>query len=387
MNSGLHPSVSRGLNLHVYPATIENASRLRKVASSLQHACQFAETHIVGLRASDLPYEEDVSPGTRIVRLPGTKQSGNLGRFLKTIFWQPRVFLNYRNAQVSVVAAHSVWVMPICAALARRTGAAFVYNPHELETETSTMRGLKQKVARAIERRFIAKARIVSTVNESIAGWYEERYQIPRPIAVTNVPEFEHGRVDLRAQLGIPPDSFVFVHTGYFAEGRNIPLILRAFAGMPDKHLIMIGDGLLSDLVKDAVTAFPNIHSLPPVPSALVVANMRGADVGVCLTEQTSQSQKYASPNKFFESLCAGTPCLVSELVEARRILGRRADRWTVSSSEEALRDRVTSITRQEIEEFRADPPLVGTWGEQVAPLARAYQELVVDGFGLVSHV
>ena len=112
-------------------------------------------------------------------------------------------------------------------ALARRTGAVFAYNAHELETETVGSAGLRQRLQRVIERHYIRRADVVSVVNESIAQWYREAYPGVDPVVVTNAPTGTGGVIDLRARLGIPEGELLYLHSGYLAPGRNIPLILR----------------------------------------------------------------------------------------------------------------------------------------------------------------
>ena len=96
--------------------------------------------------------------------------------------WQPRVYQHFRRADLAMVAAHNVWVLPLCWLLARRTGAHLIYNAHELETETAAITGFKQRVAKLIEARFIRRCAMVSVVNEPIADWYEATYRhVARP--------------------------------------------------------------------------------------------------------------------------------------------------------------------------------------------------------------
>ena len=94
-----------------------------------------------------------------------------------------------------------------------------------------------------IERRYIHRADVVSVVNESIAQWYREAYPGVDPVVVTNAPTGTEGVIDLRAQLGIPQDALLYLHSGYLAPGRNIPLILRAFEQVPSAHVVFVGAG------------------------------------------------------------------------------------------------------------------------------------------------
>jgi len=57
-----------------------------------------------------------------------------------------------------------------------------------LETEAVGSAGLRQRLQRVIERRYIHRADVVSVVNESIAQWYREAYPGVDPVVVTNAP-------------------------------------------------------------------------------------------------------------------------------------------------------------------------------------------------------
>ena len=95
-----------------------------------------------------------------------------------------------------------------------------------------------------IERHYIRRADVVSVVNESIAQWYREAYPGVEPVVVTNAPTGTGGVIDLRARLGIPEGELLYLHSGYLAPGRNIPLILRAFAQV-GAHVVFVGEGAL----------------------------------------------------------------------------------------------------------------------------------------------
>lgn len=369
------PVRTDGLNLHVYPSTLTNASRVFKISRSLQSSLGFDETHAIGIRVGTLPASEEIAPKTIVRRLAGSDRGGVLGRILKVALWQPRVYREYRLANVAVVAAHNVWVLPLCYRISRRTDAVLAYNPHELETETVAMRGLKRLLARWIERRYVRRANVRSTVNESISDWYETTYRIPRPIAVTNIPvDAPAGPIDLRSKLGLTGEVLLFAHTGHLTSGRNIPSILDAFAHSPERHVVFIGEGPLLPQVREAVERYPNIHQIGPVSPESVVAHLRQADVGLCLIEGTSLSLRLSTPNKLFESLAASTPVLATGLPEVRVALGADADQWTIENINE-LEHKVVSVTADSIEKFRQSWPGLGTWEQQVDPLIRAYRD------------
>lgn len=367
----------KGLNLHLYPSTLVSASRIGRLARSLQSTRLFTETHAVGIQTGELPAIEVLAPQVKIVRILGSARTGTLGRILKVILWQPRVYREYSDKSVSVVAAHNVWVLPLAYRLSRTTHAILAYNAHELETETINIKGLKQRIAKLIERRYIGRAQIVSVVNESIADWYEANYPIDRPVVATNTPADDGSSADLRSELGVSAESMLYIHTGNLVEGRSIPLILNEFASNTDVHVVFLGDGHLRSIVQSASSRHHNIHWLPPVPPDSVVSYTRGADAGLCLIQHVSLSDKLSTPNKLMEPLFAGIPVISSSLPEARRLLGAHAESWVLGSPEEELHSALRRLGKSDVRAFQKDWRGMPSWETQVKELAAMYREAV----------
>ena len=209
-------------------------------------------------------------------------------------------------------------------------------------------------------------------VNESIAQWYRDTYPGVDPVVATNAPTGTGGVIDLRARLGIPHDALLYLHAGYLAPGRNIPLILRSFAQVSGAHVVFVGEGALLPEVERAQAAHPNIHRLPPVEPDQVLAMTRGADVALCLIESGCVSHRMSTPNKMMEAFAAGIPALCSPLPEARRYLGDQADTWVLADPQRQLAAALETITRADIDAFV--PPAIPAWEEGAARLRGAYE-------------
>lgn len=368
------------LNLLIYPSTLEGASRIEKLANSLQQSSlEFSETHAVGIHRAGLNEVEEIAPGVKLVRIAGSTRRGTLGNVLKLIQWRPRVYKFYKDKPLASVAAHNVWLLPLAYRLSKKTGAVLVYNAHELETETIAGKGLKQWVTKYIERRYIKQVKVVSVVNESIADWYENHYPITRPISVTNIPLDDGTSVNLRAELGITDDNLLFIHTGHLTYGRNIPLILQKFAENGKAHVVFLGDGPLRQDVVAASTTSLNIHWISPVPPHSVVGYARGADAGLNLIEYVSLSDKLSTSNKLFEALAAGIPSLSSDLPEARRFLGENADDWILESPKDELGEFLIRVDAELIAKFKKTLRSLPSWEDQVAPLIEAYRSALAS--------
>jgi len=362
--------VDRALNLLLYPSDLASPGRLVKIARSLSPL--FSQTHVVGIDQGALPADEAVAPTVHLTRIRGASLGAPLGGVRVVAAWGARVYRRFARQRVAAVSAQNLFLLPLAHALARRTGAVFAYNAHELETETVGSAGLRQRLQRAIERHYIHRADVVSVVNESIAQWYREAYPGVDPVVVTNAPTGADGVIDLRAQLGIPEGALLYLHSGYLAPGRNIPLILRAFEQVTGAHVVFIGSGALLPEVERAAAAHPNIHHLPPVEPEQVLAMTRGADVALCLIESGCLSHRMSTPNKMMEAFAAGVPALCSPLAEARRYLGDQAPAWVLEDPERDLASALRHITRDDIDAFEA--PRIPTWEEGAARLRKAYE-------------
>ena len=324
--------VDRALNLLLYPSNLASPGRLVKIARSLSPL--FSRTHVVGIDQGVLPTDEAVAPTVRLTRIRGASLGAPLGGPRVVVAWGVRVYRRFARQRVAA--------------------------------------GMRQRLQRVIERRYIRRADVVSVVNESIAQWYREAYPGVDPVVVTNAPTGAEGVIDLRAQLGIPEGALLYLHSGYLAPGRNIPLMLRAFEQASDAHIVFVGEGALLPEVERSAASHPNIHRLPPVEPDQVLAMTRGADVALCLIESGCLSHRMSTPNKMMEAFAAGVPALCSPLSEARRYLGDQAATWVLEDPERDLIGALERITREDIKAFRT--PAIPTWEEGATRLREAYE-------------
>lgn len=375
----MHPTSSedrgKGAHILIYPSPLLGPGRLGKIGRSLQAAGLFDETIIVGIRSGEVPAVQVLDSGVRIERVRGASIRSFLGGLRIMALWPFRVYRRYRREKLAAVAAQNVYVLPLAYHLARKSGAMLAYNAHELETETIGAGGVKKKIAKLIERRYIRHADVVSVVNDSIADWYAAAYPGLTPVVLTNTPIDDGNSVDLRRQLDIPDDELLYIHVGFLTAGRSIPLLLEAFSTRAHLHLAFLGDGAMRPLVEEAMRSSPNIHLVPTVAPDQVVSVVRGADVGLCLIEYVSLSDKLSTPNKLMEAWVAGIPPLSSDLIEARRLLGPALSQtWVLEDPEHHLGAALDRIGRAEIAEFQTHWHPIPTWDDHVVDLVRAYR-------------
>ncbi|WP_136055503.1 glycosyltransferase [Microbacterium sp. K24] len=374
------------VNLHIYPAPIVNESRIFRQTKAAAETGLFERVVVLGQRAGGLPDTERLDGNRSIERVGAAvdaRPRSLIGRVREQISWSVAAYRAWKKRAVRVVNAHSVAVLPVSYAIARRHKAALIYDTHELETETSTSGGLQGKVFRMIERRYIRRCAAVFVVNESIAAWYRSAYPGVRVTSVRNAPSrMSHPTpVDLRHLFGIPAESRIYVHVGNVVAHRHVPEILEAFVARESSgdHVVFIGGGTLADLVRTAASTHVNIHHLEAVAPDAVVDTVAGGDVGLCMIEATCLSYALSLPNKALEYSMAGIPFFYTDLVEVDHLLGSEGGDWKIEGSSDALVGAMASMDDDRLAEGRAAIEHVDlpTWPVESARMIDEYRRVL----------
>jgi glycosyltransferase involved in cell wall biosynthesis len=373
--------------IHIYPSPLRNESRILKITRSLKDLGIFERILVVGVWEPGLKEREPLDETRELVRLRrrwGQGGRGVLWKIVKTLEWSWQVLRFLRPLSVTCLNCRSLSVLPLCAWLKWRKKAILVYDVHELETETVTMRGFIRPLAKAVERALIPLADDVVTVSDSIGAWYRSTYQHPRVHVVRNVPyyaPYESVRSDaLRRVLDIPADGIVFLYQGMLTRERGVQALLEIFAGLPggDQHLVLVGEGELEAEIRRQAGIHPHIHHHPYVAPERVLAFSSGADVGVHLIENTCLNHYYCLPNKVYEYIMAGLPVIVRDFPDMAALVRTHDCGWLVSDDNESVGHLVASLTPARIagkkaQVLRAREQL--GWQHEEAILRGVYRE------------
>lgn len=266
----------------------------------------------------------------------------------------------HRN-QTSIVYCNDEFCLPASFVLAKATGSKLIYDAHELEHDKGGQSALIRKLTLRWENFFWPSVDYFITVSESIRLHYLETLG-PKPSdVVLNSPSIsyralESSSLGIRDFLGLGNEDLILVYVGFFSEGRGIKPLLDCAQELPDNyHLVFLGAGNLWSEIVECTKKFTNVHVISPVPHEELVDFIRSADIGLCLLEPVSLSDRFALPNKLFEYAFAGLPILHSDLPEISRVaqryeLGERCEVSTKSVFEGIIRlkDATTSLVSLE---------------------------------------
>jgi len=218
------------------------------------------------------------------------------------------------------------------AAAARRNGrpARVVYDVIDVILESNNYDSLPRPLLawyRWRERRWVRRSDAIVTVNRPIADHLATAWHLAAaPTVLLNAqPRWTRPTIrpdHIRAATGIPPERKVVLFLGRLGRERGLEEAAEAVLRLEDAALVLLGFGPWADRLRerDADARHRGRHyTLPPVHPDDVPAWTASADVSIIAVPAHSLNQRLSTPNKFWESLTAGTPVVVGRDLEVMR--------------------------------------------------------------------
>lgn len=110
-------------------------------------------------------------------------------------------------------------------------------------------------------------------------------------------------------------DGFIVGYIGSLAEGRGLPTIIEAAGELKDRgvELVIGGFGPLAETIEVNALKYANVTYIPWVPYEKLLELESRFDLFAYLTDSNSETYRWVSPNKLFESMAFGRPIIVGE--------------------------------------------------------------------------
>jgi len=208
-----------------------------------------------------------------------------------------------------IVHCHDLDTLPIGVRLKEATGKPLVYDCHEVfgyMIEADVPRAVVEYVFR-LERRLAPRADRVIAVNEMVKE-YADLASGRQAVVVRNV----HEEI-LDAYRPPPEGPFTILYLGTLHRSRFILPAIDAMADLPEARLQIGGSKALTPLVEAACARTRNATFLGLVPSDRVLPMTVDAHAVLCMFDPAYRINQVGLPNKIFEAMAAGRPCLVTE--------------------------------------------------------------------------
>ena len=254
-------------------------------------------------------------------------QNVRIAKYVERIATMLKMLWIVVKLRPNLIHANDLDTLPIGAIASKISKAKLVYDAHELWAHAGRDVGsIGKNVATRLERRLVHAADVTVTVSESLAEFIANEYSIPKPTVVMNAAPF----VDVSNKT---PESWrhqfagkqVALFHGRYVEGRGLEEMVLAANYLP-KHIVMVmrGYGPLEENLKQLVLDHKlseQVVFIPPVDMFDLVSKAVGADVGIFPSDPALMSKLFAAPNKIFEYMMAGVPCVGADTPDVRRIL------------------------------------------------------------------
>lgn len=210
-----------------------------------------------------------------------------------------------------------------------------VYDSHEYFTEVPELQENKfaKNTWEKIERWIFPSLKDVITVNQSIANLYSEKYGTDVKV-MRNIPTSRIGlhspstkKLQQRKDLQLPTNMKILIvqGTGINIDRGNEELV-EAMRYLDGYLLLIIGSGdVLSHLKNrtDELMLHDKILFKDKMPYQQLMKYTAASDAGISIDKDTNINYRYSLPNKLFDFIHAGIPCVVSNLPEVKRVVER----------------------------------------------------------------
>jgi glycosyltransferase involved in cell wall biosynthesis len=280
------------------------------------------------------------------------------------IYWKwssiHEIYTCAQRVNAGIWLANDWTTLPIAALLAREKGGLYGYDTHEFAVEEYSENPkwwlLQRPTVRAIERKFIGDAAVVSAVSSGIADRLHKIYRLPRPIlTIRNTPVFEE--VPFRPTAR---DAIQVLYHGIVVPNRGIEAAIDSVALWRSEITLTIRGPVnptFSSVLRERISALGLEHRVrfaPPVPMTELVREAALFDVGFFALPGHSRHNELALPNKFFEYVMAGLALCTTDLPEMGRLIREYDLGVTIATVEStAIAAAVNALDPDRIDQFK----------------------------------
>lgn len=239
----------------------------------------------------------------------------------------------------------------------RKTGAAIVYDSHEIFAENigiADRKWLKRFIIHK-EGRLVKKVDAMICVSNAAQAYFKKKYKV-EPIVVTNCPM--RNAISLRPKVS---DRFEVVYQGLIVKGRGYEEFIQSAMCLDDDvRLIIRGYGSAEQGLHHIVERNhleDKVVFAKPVDVKDLISAASSSHVGVVLTRPVNINFQLSVSNKVFEYAHAGLPEILSDVPEHRYL----NDKYNFA----LLLQEVTPKTiARAIQELKDNPNLYATLSE-----------------------
>ena len=229
-----------------------------------------------------------------------------------------------RDEHADIYHAHDIDSLFPCLVAARLSGrgAKVVYDSHEIwSAHARDKTHARRRFLIRFEGPMLRRASALVSVSEGCTDYIAQRHHYAGPaVTVMNVSEFwpPERLAEAWATRDAAPGILV-TYAGVVQRGRGVVSLVRALEHLPEEVVVQVigpvPDPAYGAELRAAAAPFGDrVRLVGRIPADDIVPRLAESDVSAVLIEPISLSYRLSAPNKFFESMMAGTPVVGSDL-------------------------------------------------------------------------
>lgn len=306
-------------------------ARVIKEATSLSNAGY--RVHLFMFRADCLKKTEHEENGIHYKIYPFKRKYEDGTIFSKIVKYLNAAMLIFRmNLSIlfekgDIYHSHNLIFALSCLFASKIYKSKLVYDAHELWLSDHWV----DYAAQRLEKVILNKADFSIECSETRAKLVSKFYHIHRPLTILNCPKYINGksvrnRNLLRTQLNLSIDNKIMLFTGNYLVNTRLqdkiieclPLMVRQIV------FVLIGYGNQTETdfllrIARECNVVDRIFFLQSVKHDQLFSLAGGADMSICLLENTGLGMCYPALNKFYEAIMFGLPVVASDLPGLRQ--------------------------------------------------------------------
>ncbi|MCM3443789.1 glycosyltransferase [Metabacillus halosaccharovorans] len=291
----------------------------------------------------------------RLVRLPIIKLTKDILSYREYY----KKVCSKLTSDINYVHCHDLNTLVQGYYLSKRLGAKLIYDSHELYNEMAGRNQLDKMVGHYIEQKFYNKADLFITVNKFLVDEFSKKYGIHSNVQIVqNIPFLKEKHIHVkrlercyfRRKYQLNEEDVILIYQGGVNPHRGLEESIEALSHLPEHFkLVFVGSGRIIEslkqlAIKSGVENRVFFHN--QVPSDKLLWYTAQADIGLVMYKNSSKNNYYSTPNKIFEYLLAGIPCVASDHPGKKYIVNEHKTGVCVGETPLEIKEGILEIYR-----------------------------------------
>jgi glycosyltransferase involved in cell wall biosynthesis len=236
-----------------------------------------------------------------------------------------RLFFYLLFHRTNGITANDLDTLVACRLAAWLKRIPIIYDSHEYFTEVPELvqRPRVKRCWAFLENIFIQRINCASTVCQSIANVYQQKYGITMSV-IRNVPYFKKPYQAETVDVQLPENKKIIIYQGALNLGRGIEKAILATKFSDKIFLVIAGDGDITQQLKALVAdnnLIDRVLFTGRIPLIQLNSITQKADLGISLEENLGLNYYFSLPNKLFDYIQNNIPVICSNFPETSAII------------------------------------------------------------------